>query len=232
MDQSGLVMGMPIKLLIFGASGRMGQALVRLAAANPALQIITANGRAQADQLDALPAFDVAIDFSSPAGFDAILALCVSRQKALVSGTTGLQASQFAALERAGASIPVLWASNYSLGVAVLNRLVAQAGHWLSDWQLDILESHHIHKIDAPSGTALSLGETAKLASGNDPVYHSLRGGDIIGEHTVQFTGPGERIELVHRATNRDIFAQGALMAAQRLAVKAKGLYRFDDLLT
>lgn len=232
MDQSGPVMDTPIKLLIFGAGGRMGQALVRLASANPALQIITASGRAQADQLDVLPAFDVAIDFSSPAGFDAVMALCVSRQKALVSGTTGLDESQFAALERAGASIPVLWASNYSLGVAVLNRLVAQAGQWLSDWQLDILESHHIHKIDAPSGTALSLGETAKAASGKDPVYHSLRGGDIIGEHTVQFTGPGERIELVHRASNRDIFAQGALMAAQRLAGKARGLYRFDDLLT
>jgi 4-hydroxy-tetrahydrodipicolinate reductase len=102
----------------------------------------------------------------------------------------------------------------------------------LTDWQLDILESHHVHKLDAPSGTALSLGQTAKAATGTDPVYHSLRGGDIVGEHTVQFTGPGERIELVHRATNRDIFAQGALMAAQRLAVKAKGLYRFDDMLT
>jgi 4-hydroxy-tetrahydrodipicolinate reductase len=225
-------MSQPLKLLIHGATGRMGQALIRLAQTDTALVVAATAGAEDSQHLQALPAFDVAVDFSSPAGFDAILELCVSRQKALVSGTTGLQPAQFAALERAAVSIPVLWASNFSLGVAVLNRLVAQAGQCLTDWQLDILESHHRHKLDAPSGTALSLGQTAKAATGADPVYHSLRGGDIIGEHTVQFTGPGERIELVHRATNRDIFAQGALMAAQRLALKAKGLYRFDDMLT
>ena len=221
----------PLRLLIHGANGRMGQALLRLAEADPALQVVAATGRADVDGLAAAPHFDVAIDFSAPDGFDAVLALCQARGKALVSGTTGLQVAQFDALRQAGQQIPVLWASNFSLGVAVLDRLVSHAGQWLKDWQLDIFESHHIHKKDAPSGTALSLGQTAEAASGRTPVYHSLRGGDIIGEHTVQFTGIGERIELVHRAGNRDIFAQGALFAAQRLHKKLNGVYRFDELL-
>ena len=221
----------PVRLLIHGASGRMGQALMRLARNDTRLQVAAQSGSRESDRLRDLPDFDVAVDFSSPEGFDAVLALCLERGKALVSGTTGLSAAQFAALEAAGARIPVLWASNFSLGVAVLDLLVSQAGQWLKDWQLDILESHHIHKKDAPSGTALSLGRTAEAASGNAPVYHSLRGGDIVGEHTVQFTGMGERIELTHRATNRDIFAQGALFAAARLSAKMNGHYRFDDLL-
>lgn len=209
----------------------MGRALMRLAEADPALQVVASTGRADVGALAGVPHFDVAVDFSAPDGFDAVLALCQARGKALVSGTTGLQAAQFEAMRQAGAHIPVLWASNFSLGVAVLNRLVAAAGKALPGWQLDIIEAHHIHKQDAPSGTALSLGQTAETASGHVPTYHSLRCGDVVGEHTVQFTGPGERLELVHRASNRDIFAQGALFAAQRLNGKLNGLYRFDDLL-
>lgn len=222
---------MPTRLLIHGANGRMGRALMRLAEADPALQVVASTGRADVGALAGVPHFDVAVDFSAPDGFDAVLALCQARGKALVSGTTGLQAAQFEAMRQAGAHIPVLWASNFSLGVAVLNRLVAAAGKALPGWQLDIIEAHHIHKQDAPSGTALSLGQTAETASGHVPTYHSLRCGDVVGEHTVQFTGTGERLELVHRASNRDIFAQGALFAAQRLNGKLNGLYRFDDLL-
>ena len=224
-------MSAPVKLLIHGASGRMGQALIRLAQANPLLKVVAMTGRSAFPPLAEVPEFDVAVDFSSPEGFDAVLALCLQRGKPLVSGTTGLSPAQFQSLKQAGERIPALWASNYSLGVAVLNRLVAQAGQWLKHWQLDILESHHIHKKDAPSGTALSLGETAQAATGTEPVYHSLRCGDVVGEHTVQFTGQGERIELVHRATNRDIFAQGALFAAEKIHGKLNGHYRFDDLL-
>ena len=222
---------MPTRLLIHGANGRMGRALMRLAEADPALQVVASTGRADVGALAGVPHFDVAVDFSVPDGFDAVLALCQARGKALVSGTTGLQAAQFETMRQAGAHIPVLWASNFSLGVAVLNRLVAAAGKALPGWQLDIIEAHHIHKQDAPSGTALSLGQTAEAASGHVPTYHSLRCGDVVGEHTVQFTGPGERLELVHRASNRDIFALGALFAAQRLNGKLNGLYRFDDLL-
>lgn len=224
-------MNAPVRLLINGASGRMGLALVRLAEANPLLCVVAKTSRADLTALHSVAEFDVAIDFSSPDGFDAILAVCIERKKALVSGTTGLSALQFEGMKTAGVLIPILWASNFSLGVAVLNQLVSQAGQWLKHWNIDITEAHHIHKIDAPSGTALSLGQTVKQASGLDPIYHSLRCGDVVGEHTVQFTSQGERLELTHRATNRDIFAQGALFAAEKISTKPNGFYQFADLL-
>ena len=113
----------------------------------------------------------------------------------------------------------------------MLNQLVSQAGKWLKDWDIDITEAHHIHKKDAPSGTALSLGQTVQTATGIAPNYHALRCGDVIGEHTVQFASTGERLELTHRATNRDIFANGALFAAEKLSAKPNGYYQFADLL-
>lgn len=224
-------MSAPVRLLIHGANGRMGQALILLAQANPLLRVVASTGRADLARFGDVPEFDVAVDFSSPEGFDAILAVCIERRKALVSGTTGLSEPQFNALQTAGMLIPVLWASNFSLGVAVLSQLTAQAGRWLKHWNIDIIESHHVHKKDAPSGTALSLGQVAHGASGTEPNYHSLRCGDVVGEHTVQFTGIGERIELTHRATNRDIFAQGALFAAEKISSKMNGHYQFADLL-
>ncbi|MDG2526922.1 4-hydroxy-tetrahydrodipicolinate reductase [Stenotrophomonas sp. HITSZ_GD] len=233
----------PLKLLIHGASGRMGQALLRLAAEDPALAVVAAVvGRAPsqrvvdgvphfaASELAGAPPFDVAVDFSLPQGFSPLLALCVQRGVALVSGTTGLAPEQREALAQAAAQIPLVWASNFSLGVAVLADLVERAAGTLPGWDCDIVESHHIHKQDAPSGTALTLGEAA-TGSGAQPRFASLRAGDIVGEHLVQFTGLGERIELVHRATNRDIFARGALHAAKRLHGRAPGLYRVRDLL-
>ncbi len=224
-------MTIPVRLLINGASGRMGQALIRLAETNPLVRIVACTGRADIAALGQVAEFDVAIDFSTPDGFDAILAICIERKKALISGTTGLSSQQFDALKTAGVLIPVLWASNFSLGVAVLSQLVAQAGQWLKHWNLDIIETHHVHKVDAPSATALTLGKIAHNASGLEPNYHSLRCGDVVGEHTVQFTGTGERIELTHRASNRDIFAQGALFAAEKINSKANGHYQFADLL-
>lgn len=231
------------RILIHGASGRMGQALLRLAAECDDLVPVAAVSRAQPAQrvvdgvphfaiseLHGVPAFDVAIDFSLPQGFDTILALCIERGAALVSGTTGLEASQRAALQQASARIPAMWAANFSLGVAVLGELVERAAAALPGWDCDIVESHHVHKKDAPSGTALALGASAEQG-GAAPRYASLRAGDIVGEHFVQFTGMGERIELNHRATNRDIFARGALHAATRLPGRAPGLYRLRDLL-
>jgi len=232
-----------VRVLIHGASGRMGQALVRLAAEHPGLDVVAAVARRapsprvvdgvaffSAFELSGAPAFDVAIDFSLPEGFDAVLALCVARKAALVSGTTGLSEAQRAALADAAAGIPLVWASNFSLGVAVLAELVERAAAALPGWDCDIVESHHVHKLDAPSGTALTLGQGAE-AAGATPRYASLRAGDIVGEHLVQFTGLGERIELTHRASNRDIFARGALHAASRLSGRAPGSYRVRDLL-
>lgn len=236
-------MSEPIRLLIHGASGRMGEALLRLCAGQAGCQVVAAVTRKSppqrviegvpffaAKELAGVPAFDVAIDFSLPEGFDPVLDLCVARGAALVSGTTGLGDAQRAALESAAKTIPLVWASNFSLGVAVLTELVERAAEALPGWDCDVIEAHHTQKKDAPSGTALTLGEAA-AANGAKPSYASLRAGDIVGEHTVQFTGLGERLELVHRAGNRDIFARGALHAALRIIAKPPGAYRVRDLL-
>ncbi|MFK3648798.1 4-hydroxy-tetrahydrodipicolinate reductase [Lysobacter enzymogenes] len=234
----------PIRLLIHGASGRMGQALLRLARERDDVRVVAAYSRTPPAQrvidnvahfasaeLAGAPEFDVAIDFSLPEGFDPVLALCAQRGKGLVSGTTGLSSAQNAQINEAAAAIAVVWAANYSLGVAVLTELVRQAAAALPEWDCDVIEAHHTRKLDAPSGTALHLGAAAAIGRGRDPHYASLRAGDIVGEHTVQFATAGERIELIHRATNRDIFARGALHAATRLAERAPGMYQLRDLL-
>ena len=181
-------------------------------------------------ELSGVPAFDVAVDFSLPEGFDAIVALCMARGAALVSGTTGLSAAQDAVLADAATRIPLTWASKYSLGVAVLHDLVERAARVLPGWDCDIVESHHTRKLDAPSGTALTLAASAGQG-GATPRYASIRAGDILGEHLVQFTAAGERDELIHRASNRDIFARGALHVAARLTGREAGRYRVADLL-
>lgn len=222
----------------------MGQALLRLAAIEPErYQIVGAVTRRTpsprvvdgvphfaASELAGVPAFDVAIDFSLPEGFDPVLALCVERKTALVSGTTGISSAQQDALATAAFTIPLVWATNFSLGVAIMAELVERAAAALPGWDVDIVESHHVHKKDAPSGTALTLGQAAGSA-GAQVHYASLRAGDIVGEHTVQFAGLGERIELTHRATHRDIFARGALHVAGRVRGRTPGAYRVRDLL-
>ena len=231
-------MGTPRRILIHGASGRMGRALLRLCATDANCHVVAAVSRKPAQrviegipqfgsaELRGSPAFDVAIDFSLAEAFDPILALCVARGAALVSGTTGLDTAQLAALDAAAQRIPLVWAANFSLGVAVLTDLVTRAARALPGWQCDILEQHHAHKQDAPSGTALALGEAAGQAR-----YNAIRAGDIVGEHTVQFTTAGERLELTHRAGDRDIFAAGALHAATRLVGRAPGRYQLRELL-
>jgi len=236
--------GDPVRFLIHGASGRMGRALLRLCAdgavegcsvvaavsRQPAQRVVDGVPQFAASEIRGVPAFDVAIDFSLPEGFDPLLALCRQRGAALVSGTTGLSDAQRQALADAATDIPVLWAANFSLGVAVLDELVERAAAALAGWDCDIVETHHVHKKDAPSGTALALGAAAER-SGAGPRYASLRAGDVVGEHLVQFTGAGERIELVHRATSRDVFARGALLAASRLHGRDAGAWRLRDLL-
>lgn len=233
----------PVRILVHGASGRMGQALLRLcgeseacaavaavSGSRPGQRVLDGVPQFAASEMAGVPDFDVAIDFSLPAAFDGILDLCLKRDRALVSGTTGLDDVQLAALDQAAARIPLAWAANFSLGVTVLAELAERAASALHGWDCDIVESHHAHKRDAPSGTALALG-TSVEQGGARPRYASLRAGDIVGEHTVQFTGPGERIELVHRAGSRDIFARGALHAASRLHGRAPGRYGLRDLL-
>lgn len=237
-------MDAPLRLLIHGASGRMGQALLRLCAEaperftvagavsrKPQQRVVDGVPQFAAAELNGVPAFDVAVDFSLPDAFDAVLASCVARKAGFVSGTTGLHDAQRIAVEEAGRVVPVLWASNFSFGVAVLADAVERAARALPGWDCDIVEAHHAGKRDAPSGTALTLG-AAVAGGGATPRYASLRAGDIVGEHTVQFTGRGERLEFIHRASSRDVFAHGALQAAQWLAGRAPGQYRMADLLS
>ncbi|HTD29802.1 MAG TPA: 4-hydroxy-tetrahydrodipicolinate reductase [Xanthomonadaceae bacterium] len=231
----------PIRLLIHGASGRMGRALLRIAAADARFAIAGAVTRTggnvgglralAAERIASAIPFDVLVDFSLPSAFDGALEVCLQRGSALVSGTTGLSAAQRAALDSAIRTIPVMWSANFSLGVAVLNDLVRRAAAALPGWDCDIVETHHTQKRDAPSGTALSLGATIAVARGAEPHYASLRAGDVVGEHTVQFTANGERLELTHRATDRDIFARGALEAAARIAGRGPGRYTLGELL-
>jgi 4-hydroxy-tetrahydrodipicolinate reductase len=232
----------PIRLLIHGANGRMGQALQRLCREGEACEVVAAVSRKvesrvidgipqfAASELAGVPEFDVAIDFSLPEGFDAILDLCLQRATPLASGTTGLSPERQSALDAAATRIPLVWASNFSLGVAVLHDLVERAAQALPGWDCDIVEAHHARKLDAPSGTALTLG-MAVGEGGAKPHYASIRAGDIVGEHLIQFATTGERLELVHRATNRDIFARGALHAAHALVGRAPGRYRVRDLI-
>ncbi|MFV0481492.1 MAG: 4-hydroxy-tetrahydrodipicolinate reductase [Campylobacteraceae bacterium] len=194
---------------------------------------------------------DVIIDFTSPSGTTALLKYAQSCPKPLVIGTTGLDVEQLSFLNRVSDKMPILYSTNMSLGVAVLNRLVALASSALGDYDIEIVEQHHRHKKDAPSGTALTLGEFAAHARGLDLAkvrisgrdgligertkdeiaIMALRGGDIVGRHTVGFYNDGEFIELNHTATSRDTFAKGAIKAAKWIVKQPNGQYHISDCL-
>jgi 4-hydroxy-tetrahydrodipicolinate reductase len=191
---------------------------------------------------------DVVIDFSSPTATAAMAPLAASQRAAIVTGTTGLGAEAREALAKAALQVPVLAEPNMSVGVAVLSKLVKMAVSMCPGFDLEIVEVHHRAKVDAPSGTALRLAEVAAEARGSGSMVHgrhgrpgprgddevgmhAVRGGDVIGDHTVHLLGGGERLELTHRATSRDVFAYGALRAASFLAGKAPGPYTLRDVL-
>jgi len=248
---------------IFGAKGRMGQAIAQVAAE----QGIAVAGGTDAqgggtigadgatittDPATLAATADILIDFSSPRALQANLDACVAAGKPLAIGTTGLEAAQHTAIDAAARSIPVLQTGNTSLGVNLLAALVREAAARLGDdWDIEIVEMHHRHKVDAPSGTALLLGQAAADGRGIDLASHSargrdgitgarkagdigfaaLRGGSVAGDHMVILAGEGERIELAHRAESRIIFARGAIKAAQWLIGKAPGRYSMADVL-
>lgn len=234
----------PLRVLVHGASGRVGQMLLRLVLADPALQLVGALVRTDSAWcgrrvLDSALHYsaqwpeqvDVVIDFALPAAFDDLLDHVLQRGCALVSGTTGLSAAQVARLAHCAASVPLLWASNFSLGAAVLAELVRRARELLPEsFEVAVFESHHSAKRDAPSGTALTLAAAAAGAGGELPDICSLRAGQIIGEHEVYFAGPAERLELVHRAADRSVFAHGALSAARWLSTRKPGRYEIRDM--
>ena len=238
-----------IRLGINGANGRMGHALQALLRDDDRFSLAAAI--TASDQWGDAPNLGVVVDFSSPEGFDAALAHCRAHKIAFVCGTTGLDADQRARLLEAACDIPVLYAANFSLGIAVLTKLLREAASALPDWDLEIIEAHHARKVDAPSGTALALGRAAAAARGQDfdavaafarhghtgarPEnaigFASIRAGEIVGEHTALLATKDERVELTHRAYDNTIFARGALHAAAWLAGKPAGAYSLDDVL-
>ena len=264
----------PVRIAILGATGRMGRAMIQAAALLPAVRLAVALDRAgnpllgqdaatQAglppagvlvtDNLEAsIKEFDVLIDFSRPEGTLAALPLCVQHGKAVVIGTTGFTPAQKAQIAAHAEKIPVCLSANFSIGVNVSLKLLELAAKALGDaYDVEIVEAHHRHKVDAPSGTALRMGEAVAAGLGRDlkdcAVYErygttgardakaigfaTIRGGDVVGDHTVMFLGEGERIEISHKATSRMNFSGGAIRAAAWLHGREAGLYEMKDVL-
>ncbi|HSO37297.1 MAG TPA: 4-hydroxy-tetrahydrodipicolinate reductase [Labilithrix sp.] len=255
------------RLAVLGSSGRMGRAVVRLAheaGMKVVLAVAASDHGRDAGELAGIGAIgtlvtgdakaiassgaDVVIDFSAPAALVEAAAVCASAGVAIVSGTTGLDDAAKRALDDAAKRCAVLWEPNMSVGVHVLSSLVAQALAALGpSFDVEVVETHHRAKVDAPSGTAIRLGDVVKEARHGHYVHgregrpgarkpdeigmHALRGGDVIGDHTVFFFGDGERLELTHRASSRDLFAHGAVRAARWIAGKPPGRYRLGDIL-
>jgi 4-hydroxy-tetrahydrodipicolinate reductase len=258
---------------ITGVAGRMGKALLEAVQQTEGVQVSAAIERpgstvigvdagelagiggigvAVVDSIDSAPPFDVLIDFTRPEVTMANLAACRQRGSAIVIGTTGLDEAQKAEIKAAGDEIGVVFAPNMSVGVNLCLKLLEMAARVLGDEvDIEVIEAHHRHKIDAPSGTALRMGEVVAEALGRDlkecAVYgregntgerdpktigfETIRAGDIVGEHTVMFAGIGERVEITHKASSRRTFAGGAVRAAQWLMGKNAGLYDMQDVL-
>jgi 4-hydroxy-tetrahydrodipicolinate reductase len=221
----------PVRVLLIGAAGRMGKTVLDLAKSDREFEIA-----GQCDLGDSIePAMkncDVAIDFSQADSIDEICRAASQHGKSLVIGTTGHSQQQRKTIEQTAHSVPMVLASNFSVGVNVLFWLTQKAAELLgSDFNPEIVETHHKTKKDAPSGTAKTLAEILKAVRNNEIPIQSIREGDVVGEHTVIFKGPGEGLELIHRAANRGIFARGALRAAKWIVDKPPGLYSMQDVL-
>jgi 4-hydroxy-tetrahydrodipicolinate reductase len=263
----------PLRVVVAGASGRMGQMLIQAVAASDDLRLAgaldvagsaaigsdvpeaiggTGSVRITADVRAALAGADVLVDFTRPEGTLAHIALCRELGVKAVIGTTGFTVMQKAEIAAHAEHIAIVMAPNMSVGVNVTLKLLEVAARALDDsFDVEIVEIHHRHKVDAPSGTALQMGEVVAAARGRRlddclvPARHgdtgerrpgaigfaSLRGGDAVGDHTVVFAGTGERVEITHRASSRATYAQGSLRAARFLAGKQKGLFGMNDVL-
>lgn len=249
----------PIRIAVAGALGRMGQAVEKVVRADPALALVARFDRPGADgdglvsAAEALDAAQVVIDFTTPAASVALAAQAAGKPVALVIGATGATDEQRAAIAQAAAHNPIVFAGNYSLGVNLLMGLVAQAARALPAdlFDIEVFEAHHRHKVDAPSGTAFMLGEAAAKGRGVElsqverrardgitgarPVgeigFSVVRGGGIVGEHSVIFAGEEEILTLSHSGRDRGLFARGAVAAARWVAGKPPGLYDMQDVL-
>lgn len=243
---------MALKLSILGALGKMGERVIQLASEDPHFEIVSGLSRNHCQQKtlpfsmknsaeDAMKDCDVAIDFSSAQATLLHIETALKLQKALVIGTTGLKEEALQSMQIAAKQIPILYSPNFSLGMALCLETAKKLGAALfGHCHIDIVEAHHIHKKDSPSGTALALakaigqGEILTNPQSNRTqdqiVIHSIRTGNAIGEHKIIFELGLERIELTHQAHSRDAFAKGALIAASFLANQKPGLYSISDL--
>jgi len=221
----------PVRVMLIGAAGRMGKTIRALAQKDPNIEI--AGLCDLGDSIErAMKSCDVTIDFSQPDIIDEICRAALQHGKPLVIGTTGHSQQQRKTIEEAACSLPIVLASNFSVGVNVLFWLTQKAAELLaSDFNPEIVETHHKMKKDAPSGTAKTLAEILRAVLKSEIPVQSIREGDVVGEHTVIFEGLGERVELTHRAANREIFALGALRAAKWIVGKQRGLYSMQDVL-
>lgn len=240
---------MALSILLNGARGKMGLAV---AAAAPKIGVTIAATTDQGDDLAAaIDKADVVVDFSTSKATRSLLELVASAGKPVVIGTTGHSPEEKAALLKIAGQVPCVWAGNFSVGVNLLFALTRKAARVLGeDFDAEVIEMHHRMKIDAPSGTAARLLEIileerkldrGALRHGREGItgqrkssevgIHSLRGGDVVGDHTVMFAAMGERIELTHRASDRAVFAQGALRAAQWVVSRQPGVYDMQDVL-
>jgi 4-hydroxy-tetrahydrodipicolinate reductase len=258
-------MTQPLRIAIAGAGGRMGQMLIQAVCASTDLKLSAAIDMAgsrllgqDAGQLlglstavmvsdrteEALQGADCLIDFTRPEGTLAHLAICERLKVKMVIGTTGFSDAETQRIRAASQGIAIMMAPNMSVGVNVTLKLLALAAKSLdADYDVEIIEAHHRHKVDAPSGTALKMGEVVAQASQRDLSTHggaraprsigfaTVRGGDIVGDHTVLFAGEGERIEITHKSSSRSTYAQGSLRAARFLADKTQGLFDMFDVL-
>jgi 4-hydroxy-tetrahydrodipicolinate reductase len=251
-----------VKLAVAGAGGRMGQALIEAAAADPDFQLVAAldaprsaaigtqaGGLKVTSDLGAIAAADALLDFTRPEGTLTHL----KHARAIVIGTTGFTEEDKGRIAEAAQRIPIVMAANFAIGVNATYKLAETAARILGDaYDVEIIEAHHRHKVDAPSGTALELGRIVAKALGRDAQktsvfgrkgdlgerkpkeigFHSIRGGDIVGEHTVVFAGAGERVEVTVRSQSRATYALGALRAAKWLKGRKPGLYGMADVLS
>jgi 4-hydroxy-tetrahydrodipicolinate reductase len=249
-----------IKILMSGCNGKMGQVISKLSDQYGDLKIVAGYDVYDANK-NPYPVFnslvdcnvdvDVAIDFSNPDALDNILGFCIDRKLPLVMATTGLSQNQKIMLEEASRQIPIFFSANMSLGVNLIIDLVKKAAKVLEgNFDIEIVEKHHNQKIDAPSGTALAIADAInsvleqqqeytydrhskrKKRSKNEIGMHAVRGGTIVGEHSIIFAGNDEVIEINHSAMSKDIFGTGALRAAKFIYNKDPGLYNMEDLIS
>lgn len=244
-------MSEPLRLLVTGKSGRMGQAVITCAGRDPGVRVAATHDAGE-PLAAPMAAVDLVIDFTTHGFTGELLDAALAAKVALVIGTTGHSEEMRARIRAAAEVLPVVYAPNFSVGVNTLFWLTRQATRILgSGFDLEVVEMHHRHKIDAPSGTARRLVEIlceeTKVSYENDTRHgrfgdvgartakeigvHALRGGDVVGDHTVVYAADGERVELTHKASSRETFAGGAVRAAKWLSTQAPGLYDMQDVL-